>query len=894
MSRRRQLTAPHGGLPAAVESRPVVGLDAAGDTPILREYRAVKERYADAIILAQLGDFYEMFGDDAERAAPILGVALTGRGFGSAGRLPMCGVPHHAATGYIRRLLDAGLRVAIWDQVDSSPTDEDGASLTKGLVRREVTRVISPGTVLDEAFLDPSTPVRCVALHAVQGRVGLAAFDASTGELQLCEIPGGLDSQGVLDECQRLGMAELLLAEGHQPMSLTTPCTVLPPALFDVARGAERLREVTGTATTRGLGLEGLSAALGAAGAILAYCERSRMLLVAGFVRVRERPLGSLMRLDAPTRRNLELLAPLGDGGVGLLQLLDRTLTPMGARLLRSRLQEPLVDVAAIEGRLSAVAALVSERGARQRLRESLAAIRDLERLVGRCVQRIASPKDLAGVAAACRALPACATAASPCASGCHELTTAAAGCTAPDGLGERLAAALVDDPPATSREGGALRPGADAELDALHAASSDARAYIASLEERERERSGIRSLRVGYNRVFGYYLEVPNAQRHAVPADYVRKQTLVGAERYITPGLKEQETIVLSARERAVAREAEVLGELAGAVAEHAAALLSAAECAARLDVSQSLATIADELRWVRPAVDASTVLEIEGGRHPLVERSLPAGTFVPNDCVVSGDAAQIVVLTGPNMAGKSTYLRQVAQIVLLTQVGSFIPATAARIGVCDRIFTRIGAQDDLAAGLSTFMVEMTETAAILNQATPRSLVVLDEIGRGTSTYDGLSIAQAVLEHLHDAPHLHCRTIFATHYHELTSLAARLARVRNARVEVIEEGDSVTFLHRIVEGGADRSYGIHVARLAGIPAPVVVRARDLLATLERDRPLGPRPGASTQMALPLPRAASHPVMDELGALDLDGLTPLAALNKIAEWRSRVTSDESR
>jgi DNA mismatch repair protein MutS len=876
----------------------VVGLDAAGDTPILREYRAVKERHADAIVLARLGDFYEMFGEDAERAAPILGVTLTGRGFGSAGRLPMCGVPHHAAPGYIRRLLDAGLRVAVWDQVDSTLEDGDGATTAKGLIRREVTRVISPGTVLDEVFLDPATAVRCVALNAVPGRVGLAAFDASTGELQLCELPGGVDSQALAYECERLGTVELLLAEGHEPAAADVApaavCTMLPPALFDVQRGAERLREVTATATLAGLGLDGLGPALGAAGAILAYCERSRMRFAPGFLRVRERRLGSFMRLDAPTRRNLELLGPLGASGVGLLQLLDRTQSPMGARLLRSRLQEPLVDAAAIEVRLDAVDVLVVDRSARDQLRQCLSAVRDLERLVTRCVQRMASPRDLAAVAAACQALPACAVTLAACAGDSAELAAAAAGCAPPDGLGARIAATVVDDPPATVRDGGAVRPGADAELDELHAASSDARGYIATLEERERERSGIRSLRVGYNRVFGYYLEVPNAQRHTVPADYVRKQTLVGAERYITPLLKEQETIVLSARERAVARETEVLADLAAMVAGHAETLLAAAGCAARLDVIQSLAAVADELRWVRPTVDNSTVLEIEGGRHPLVERSLPMGTFVPNDCVLSGDEAQIVVLTGPNMAGKSTYLRQVALITLLAQVGSFIPATAARIGICDRIFTRVGAQDDLAAGLSTFMVEMTETAAILNQATSRSLVVLDEIGRGTSTYDGLSIAQAVVEHLHDAAHLRSRTIFATHYHELTALAARLARVRNARVEVVEDGDSVTFLHRIVEGGADRSYGIHVARLAGIPNQVVARARELLTGLERDRPLGPRPGAGTQMALPLAHAASHPVMDELGGLDLDGLTPLAALNKIAEWRSRVASDDGR
>jgi DNA mismatch repair protein MutS len=446
----------------------------------------------------------------------------------------------------------------------------------------------------------------------------------------------------------------------------------------------------------------------------------------------------------------------------------------------------------------------------------------------------------------------------------------------------------LVDEPPGTARDGGAIREGADAELDSLHAAGGDARTFIATLEARERERTGIRSLKVGYNRVFGYYIEVPNAHAGSVPDDYVRKQTLVGCERYITPQLKEQETVVLHARERALAREAELLRDCARQVAESAQPLLAAAAAVAALDVAQSLACVAGEEGWARPEVDGSVVLEVVAGRHPLVERSLPAGAFVPNDIRLDGDGEQVVILTGPNMAGKSTYLRQAALIVLLAQVGSFVPAEAARIGVCDRIFTRVGAHDDLAAGLSTFMVEMAETAAILNAATPRSLVILDEIGRGTSTYDGLSIAQAVVEHIHDAPHLRCRTLFATHYHELTALAERLPRARNARVEVVEEGDHVTFLHRIVEGGADRSYGIHVARLAGVPGSVLVRARQLLADLEAQRPLGPAATVADQLALPLPAPVLHPVVEELQQLDLDGLSPLAALNKLAEWRERL------
>jgi DNA mismatch repair protein MutS len=444
----------------------------------------------------------------------------------------------------------------------------------------------------------------------------------------------------------------------------------------------------------------------------------------------------------------------------------------------------------------------------------------------------------------------------------------------------------LVNDPPASSRDGGCIRPGADAELDELVASGTGARAWIAGLEAAERQRSAIGSLKVGYNRVFGYYLEVPNAHRDAVPGDYVRKQTLVGAERYITAELKERETVVLGARERALERELRLLSELRTEVAAHAAVLLDAAAAVAILDVHRSLAVVAAEKGWVRPLVDTSGVIDIDQGRHPLVEHSLAAGRFVANDCRLDA-VERIVVLTGPNMAGKSTFLRQVALLALLAQVGSFVPAERARIGVCDRIFTRIGAHDDLSGGLSTFMVEMTETAAILRQATARSLVILDEIGRGTSTYDGVSIAQAVVEHLHEAPHLNCRTLFATHYHELTVLAERLPRVHNARVDVLEDGDGVTFLHRIVAGAADRSYGIHVARLAGVPASVLVRARQLLADLERERPVAGS-GGDTPDQLSLGIAPEHPVVAELLQLDIEGLTPLAALNKLAELRERA------
>jgi DNA mismatch repair protein MutS len=879
VTRRGQGRAPHesGAQPHAGA---LIDLDDAGQTPILQQYRAVKAEYPDALVLARLGDFYEMFGADAQEAAPILGVALTGRGFGSAGRLPMCGVPHHAAPTYIRRLLEAGRRVALWDQV--------GEVVTGHLVERQVTRVLSPGTVSEADYLDETRVARCVAIHSSGGRTGIAAFDAAGGELLLAEVAGGLDSAAVREECERLDVAELLLADdgGEVPAGLLPGAarTSLPPAFFDGSRARERVLAVTASTALDVLGLEGVDRAVCAAGAVLAYCERARLILSAGFVHVRRRSESAVMRLDAQTRRNLELVAPLGGTGASLAALLDRTRTPMGARLLRARLLEPLTEPLLILARHDAVAALVDAPRVRDTLGEALAAVRDLERLVARCVQRSAGPRDLAAVRQACAALPAVQDILSSVQAG--ELT-AAARCVAPDGLGAHLRDLLVDDPPATARDGGCIRPGADAELDDLVAAGAGARSWIAGLEDAERRRSAINSLKVGYNRVFGYYIEIPNAHRDAVPADYVRKQTLVGAERYITAELKERETVVLGARERALARELQLLEELTADVASHAAILLDAAAAVAVIDVHRSLACVAVEEQWVRPLVDSSGVIDVDRGRHPLVEHALGAGRFVANDCRLDV-AERILVLTGPNMAGKSTFLRQVALLALLAQVGSFVPAERARIGVCDRIFTRIGAQDDLSGGLSTFMVEMAETAAILRQATGRSLVILDEIGRGTSTYDGMSIAQAVLEHIHEAPHLNCRTLFATHFHELTVLADRLPRVSNARVDVLEEGDGVTFLHRIVPGGADRSYGIHVARLAGVPASVLVRARQLLAELERERPVaGSEREGPDQLNLGI-AAPEHPVVAELAQLDIEGLTPIAALNKLAELRERA------
>jgi DNA mismatch repair protein MutS len=883
VTRALRSSAPHHLGPARAPARATVELDDAGDSPILRGYREVREEYPEAIVLVRLGDFYEMFGPDAEAGSSILGIALTGRGFGNAGRVPMCGVPHQSLAQHLRKLLDAGRHVVVWDQV--------GEAVSGKLVPREVTRVLSPGMVVEDELLQPTSAHRCVTVIDVNGRTGVAALDPSTGEMEVMQFAEPMGAAAVIDECAGLWPAELVFADGAEPpatLGRSASRTVLPLAFFDLQSADRRLREACGTTVLAALDIDDMPLARRAAGALLAYCDRSRILLPASLLRIRVRRPGQAMRLDAQTRRNLEITAPLGGGGASLVALTDRTCTAMGARLLRARLQDPLTSVAPLQSRLDAVAELVENGDVTGRIREVLRRIADLERLTARCVQGLAGPRDLGAVRDACAHIPALQSLLGELRAPEH--VEAREQCLAPPLLQDRLDALLVDNPPSSSRDGGAIRAGADSELDAMLAASSNARSFIAGLEEQERRRTGIRSLRVGYNRVFGYYIEVPNAHGASVPGDYVRKQTLVGAERYITPDLKEQESIVLHARERSIAREVELVEDASALVAQHAAALLRCARALASLDVTQSLARAALEHRWTRPELDESTDLDIEAGRHPLVEHALGPGRFVPNDCSLDGES-RMLVLTGPNMAGKSTYLRQVASIVLLAQVGSYVPARRARIGVCDRIFTRVGAHDDLSGGMSTFMVEMSETAAILRQASPRSLVILDEIGRGTSTYDGLSIAQAVVEHIHESPQLGCRTLFATHFHELTALAERLSHVRNARVEVVEEGDHVTFLHRIVPGGADRSYGVHVARLAGVPTSVLLRARQILGDLQRARPISVGDRASAdQMNLPMALPPPQRVVEELAELDIDGLTPVAALNKLVELRQHARS----
>ena len=823
-------------------------------------------------MLFRLGDFYETFGEDAERAAPLLGITLTSRELGKGHRVPMAGVPYHAFESYVGRLLKAGLRVALCDQVED-------AAAARGLVRREVVRVLSPGTVVEDAYLEGGTNY-AVAVCLRAHYHGIAALDCSTGELALLRVEPS--DEALRNELARLRPAELIASEADRPrlvlLTGTTPTSWVDSQDFDARAAVDRLQTLLGVETLAAFGCDEWPEALAAAHALLRHAERSRLRLEPGLLRLHAEHPRAFMHLDPPTRRSLGLATDQSASGDDLAMLIvGEATTAMGGRQLRRWLDQPLRARQPLEDRLGRVAVLISDPLARGQLQAALRGLPDLERIAGRTGQGLATPRDLQALLKALRAVPGV----QRLASRWPELVSPPMP-SALDDLQSVLASALVDELPATLRDGGVFRPGFDTELDSIRDGSRAAREWIGALEQHERQRSGIRSLRVGFNQVFGYYIEISHANREAIPSEYVRKQTLVNGERYITPELKENETLVLNAKSAMVAREHVLFGELCRRITAAGKDLLDTAAWLGELDAVTALASIASRHRWVRPTLRDEPGIEIIGGRHPLVEAALGPGRFVPNDLRLSPNDQQVVLLSGPNMAGKSTYLRQAGIIVLLAQAGSFVPAERAIIGLCDRIFTRVGAHDELARGLSTFMVEMVETAHILAHATPRSLLIFDEVGRGTSTYDGVSIAQAILEYLHEAPQLGSLTLFATHYHELTALSQQLRRLRNFRMEVREEGERVIFLHQMVEGGADRSYGIHVAELAGLPRQVVVRARQVLSELEGQRPLE-RPKASAQLSLPL----DHPVVAELKQLDLERLSPREALEKLFAWQGQ-------
>jgi DNA mismatch repair protein MutS len=858
---------------------------------MLKHWREVKARHPDTILFYRVGDFYEMFHEDAQLASRLLEITLTSRGDG----VPLAGVPVKAAADYLRQLVGAGHRVAICEQVEDP-------KLAKGLVRREVVETLTPGALLAEGWIPGGRNNWMAAIHRGGagrqgvGACGLAAIDLSTGEFVL----ETLAAEDLGEALSRLNPAEVVTSSADAAPLPPGPVAPLVTARdaweFDAALAGDDLGRRFALASLDGLGIGPEdSPALGAAGALLRYLTDLQPAGLPHLARPAVRRSGAHLWLDEMTRRNLELVEPLQAGARGctLLETLDRTVTPMGCRLLRQWLLSPLREVNAIERRLDAVDAVVRDGRGRARMREALEGVRDLERLAGRAAAGRAIPRELAALRDSFQRLPDVAEALTGLAGSAAALTEASDELDLLADLAAELARGLEDRLPATLGEGGVIRRGYDAELDDLRLLRDGGRQYIATLQQRERDRTGIGSLKVGFNKVFGYYLEISNAHAAKVPPDYERRQTLAGAERYVTPELKEYEARVLGAEDRMAVREAELFGGLRGAVGGAIGRIQRTARVLARLDVWAALAEVAVVERYVRPVLHAGFDLLLRESRHPVIERMMPRETFIPNDARFS-EAERVALVTGPNMAGKSTILRQIGLCVVLAQIGAFVPAAEASVGVVDRLFTRVGASDNLARGQSTFMVEMSETSAILHNATARSLVLLDEIGRGTSTYDGVAIAWAVTEHLHDR--VGCKTMFATHYHELMQLPERLQHARNYNVAVRETGETVVFLHRLEPGGTDRSYGIHVAQLAGLPREVVRRAREILGTLEGEHRMVP--GAppplerdTRQLALFAEAAAASPpdpMVEELREIDVDALTPLEALNRLADFKRRA------
>ncbi len=844
---------------------------------MMRQYREWKRRYPDYVLLFRLGDFYEAFYEDAAVAARVLDIALTSRQKGE-GAIPMAGVPHHAVESYIARLIRAGHKVALCDQVESAPAKG------RKLIRREVVRLITPGTVTELAMLDGRQHNFLAALVRAQDRLGAALVDITTADFWVGE---SRDAAALAALVLLRRPAELLVPAtlAEEPIvarfrDAGVVVSVRDPGEF-AGRGAEeRVREQFRVAALEALGLGGQPAAVRAAAAALAYLAETQQAAPAHLRRVQRLELEDHLVLDEAAVRNLELVESLGERTAhgSLLWALDRTVTPMGGRLTRQWILRPLRDPAEINRRLRAVEALVEAPALLEAARGELAGVGDLARLSSRIALGVATPRDLAALRTALRPLPAVRERAREVAADLAREAADSLEDLAP--LAKLLEAALVDDPPLVAHEGGLIRESYSRALADLHREVREAKAWIAGLEARERERTGVPTLRVRFNRVFGYGIEVSRAHAALVPEEYIRRQTLVGAERFVTPELKAQEARVLGAEERTNRLEFELFDELRRSAAREADRLLRTARGLALLDALAGLAHVARERGYARPVVDVSPALEIVEGRHPVLELRTDGTPFVPNDLVLDGREVSCLVLTGPNMAGKSTYMRQAALITLMAQLGSFVPARSARIGVVDRIFTRIGAQDNLLRGQSTFLVEMIETAAILRYATSRSLVLLDEIGRGTSTFDGLAIAWAVAEHLHER----CpgaKVLFATHYHELTRLAAELPRVRNVHVAVREWRDGIVFLHQVRPGGTDRSYGIQVARLAGLPDDVVARARALLRELEQRAPAPAPPEGAASGQLALFPAVPHPVLEALAALEPDAMTPLEALQTL-------------
>jgi DNA mismatch repair protein MutS len=865
-------------------------------TPMMQQYQTFKQAHPDALLLFRMGDFYETFFEDAKEASRLLGLTLTRRNNGKADAVPLAGLPYHALDTYLARLVKAGRKVAICEQMEA-PTKG------KSVVRREVVQVVSPGTVLAEDLLDHRRNNHLVSLRVDKETAGLAVLDLSTGSFRVLERP----REDLWDLLEQLAPAEILapvswceegtgLVAERMPGILVTP---LEDWTFGTNYAREKLVGHFKTHSLEGFGCEDLDVAIGAAGAALAYVIENQKGAVPHITRIAVDRAGAHVVLDGVTQRNLELTASIRDGGREgtLISVVDRTRTSPGARMMRSWLFNPLTDVASIRARHDAVEELSTQEGLRSDLREALRDVSDLERLMSRVCCGRATPRDVVALGKSC----ACSPVIRSMLEAAKSKPLAAVRDTGLPDLGsltDEIERALVDDSPVQIAEGGVIRGGYNEQLDTLREAASGGRSWVAALQSQEREATGIPSLKVGFNRAFGYYIEVTKANIDRVPESYDRKQTLVNAERFITPDLKAWEAKILGADDEAKEIEKALFYALRERVADRVADVQATAEAFSTVDVLASLAEVAADAGYVRPDVDEGTAIDIEGGRHPVVEALLPAGAFVSNDVHINGDRDQVLIITGPNMAGKSTILRQVGLIVLLAQVGSFVPARSARIGVTDRIFTRVGASDNVARGESTFLVEMNEAANILNNATPRSLVLLDEIGRGTSTFDGLSIAWAMTEYLHNAP-IRPRSLFATHYHELTELEEILPRVKNFSVAVRERGGEVVFLHTLVAGGCDHSYGIEVARLAGMPRELIDRAKFILARLEQNdlsmsdsvvRRSRKSRQAEGQISLfgSEPGPSTHPVLEALKDLDVEGMTPVEAIVKLSELKRKA------
>jgi DNA mismatch repair protein MutS len=841
-------------------------------TPLRKQYLRVKQKYPEAIVFFRLGDFYETFDEDAKVASRELDVVLTSREMGKGQRVPMAGIPHHALDNYLAKLINRGHKVAICEQL--SPPG-------KGLVERDVIRVVTPGTVVEPNLLASKSNNYLASLVIEGEEAGIAYVDITTSDFGTTQLP----VERVMPELERLQPSEVLIPEGADDYP-QLPFTIsrLDDYWFDLEVAQEALLEHFNVATLEGYGCARLPLAIRAAGALIHYVKETQKETLPQLSKLATYSTDSFMTLDGQTIRNLELFqgGRWGETGNSLLSVIDLSKTAMGGRLLKNWLGHPLLDLAILNRRQEAVAWFSQSNLARQKVISLLSDIADLERLVNRVSSGRVMPRELLALRSSLEKVPdlkaAMADGDAPIASG---LSGELKPC--PD-IVDLIARAIADEP-GDLEQGGVIKEGFSPELDEIRRNSREAKQYLAGLEQRERQRTGIKSLKVGYNRVFGYYIEVSRTNLNLVPPDYIRKQTLAEAERFFTPELKEYESLILNAQEKIADLEAAIFRQVCQQISAVSEQILATARAIAQIDALSSLAEVAVCHSYVRPTLTNEDVIDIKGGRHPIVEQSIGSDKFVPNDAYLCNRDNQLIILTGPNMSGKSTYLRQVALIILLAQIGSFIPADSANIGIVDRIFTRIGAQEDLAAGQSTFMVEMTEAANILNNATPRSFIILDEIGRGTSTYDGLSIAWAVAEFIHNHPELGTKTLFATHYHELVDLAGILPRVKNFNVAVAEEGDKVIFLHKIVPGGTDRSYGIHVAQLAGLPKSVIVRAQEVLAELESHaskKSKIPRRKASLQIPL---FAKGSLLADEIARLDVDSMSPLEAITKLYELK---------